>query len=84
MIACAVVQMQQSAFAGQKLTGNLEISVTRLANPFKNVRIKQFQDDAAIEKSILASACILPPPVYVGGYGLCMDGCYSDFQILQV
>ena len=62
--------------------GNLEISVSRLQNPFtnwppwplKNVRIKQFGSPAELENAILASACVVPfPPVHIEGLGYCIE-----------
>ncbi len=68
--------------AAAAVQGNLEISVSRLQNPFthwppwplKNVRIKQFGSPAELENAILASACVVPfPPVQIDGLGYCIE-----------
>ena len=58
----------------------MEISVSKLQNPLthwppwplKNVRIKTFESEQALEDAVLASACVWPfPPQYVAGVGWC-------------
>lgn len=68
---------------GPSLSGNLEISVTTVPW-FRNVRVKHFEDNAKVKNAILASACIVPPPLYLPGLGWAVDGAFSDFQILKV
>ena len=72
-----------SPCAGQKLTGKLEISVTAVPR-FRNVRIRKFNSNKQLRNAILASACIVPPPIKLGVHGFAMDGAFSDFQILKV
>lgn len=69
--------------AGPALNGNLEISVTTVPW-FRNVRVKHFEDNTKVKNAILASACIVPPPLYLRGHGWAIDGAFSDFQILKV
>ena len=71
------------ACAGPSLNGNLEISVTTVPW-FRNVRVKHFEDNEKVKNAILASACIVPPPLYLPGHGWAIDGAFSDFQILKV
>ncbi len=77
--------------AAAAVQGNLEISVSRLQNPFthwppwplKNVRIKQFGSPAELEKAILASACVVPfPPVHVEGLGYCIECACTRLLVL--
>ncbi|KAL3142991.1 hypothetical protein ABBQ38_003272 [Trebouxia sp. C0009 RCD-2024] len=68
--------------AGPALNGNLEISVTTVPW-FRNVRVKHFEDNTKVKNAILASACIVPPPLYLRGHGWAIDGAFSDFQILK-
>ena len=50
----------------------------------RNVRVKHFEDNAQVKSAILASACIVPPPLYLPGHGYAIDGAFSDFQIIKV
>ena len=55
--------------------------------PFlRNARITHFDSFEHMEQSLLASSCLFPMagvPVYVEGYGYCIDGGLSDLQLLQ-
>lgn len=79
---CIVVKSDSNC-AGPALEGNLEVSVTTVPR-LHNVRVKHFKDNKAVKNAILASACIVPPPVHLPGHGWAMDGAFSDFQILKV
>ena len=68
---------------GPALTGNLEVSVTTLPW-FRNVRVRAFESNEEVRDAVLASACIVPPPLYLPKHGWAMDGAFSDFQILKV
>ncbi|KAL0051560.1 hypothetical protein WJX82_009808 [Trebouxia sp. C0006] len=70
------------ANAGPQLTGNLEVSVTTLPW-FRNVRVKTFGSNEEVRDAVLASACIVPPPLHLPAHGYAMDGAFSDFQILK-
>lgn len=70
--------------AGTALEGNLEISVTTVVPWFRNVRVKHFPTNRQVKSAILASACIVPPPLHLPGHGYAIDGAFSDFQILKV
>ena len=81
-IAVPAAPDRLTVHAAEAVQGNLEISVSRLQNPFthwppwplKNVRIKQFGSPAELETAILASACVVPfPPVHVEGLGNCIE-----------
>ena len=48
------------------------------------MRIRKFNSNEEVRDAILASACIVPPPIKLGVHGLAMDGAFSDFQILKV
>lgn len=65
------------------MTGNIEISVTTLPW-FRNVRVKSFASNEEVRDAVLASACIVPPPLHLPAHGYAMDGAFSDFQILKV
>ena len=65
------------------MTGNLEVSVTTLPW-FRNVRVKTFGSNEEVRDAVLASACIVPPPLHLPAHGYAMDGAFSDFQILKV
>ena len=68
---------------GPALDGKLEISITTV--PWlRNVRVKHFDSNAQVKSAILASACIVPPPLYLPGHGYAIDGAFSDFQIIKV
>ena len=51
-------------FIGVKLTGKLEISVTAVPS-WRNVRITKYDNKEAVKAAVLASACVLPPPVHL-------------------
>uniref|UniRef100_A0A061RQ66 Patatin n=1 Tax=Tetraselmis sp. GSL018 TaxID=582737 RepID=A0A061RQ66_9CHLO len=69
-----------------KLEGNYEISVSQL--PWlRNRRITKWRDMEDVEQSILASSCAVPLaglPVNVPGLGYCIDGMFSDSQLIKV
>ena len=51
---------------------------------FRNVRVKTFGSNEEVRDAVLASACIVPPPLHLPAHGYAMDGAFSDFQILKV
>ena len=61
----------------------MEISITTLPW-FRNVRLKQFENNEEVRDAILASARIAGLPMHMPGYGWAMDGAFSDFQIIKV
>lgn len=65
------------------MTGNLEVSVTTLPW-FRNVRVKTFNSNEEVRDAVLASACIVLPPLYLPAHGWAMDGAFSDFAIVKV
>ena len=70
--------------AGERLTGNIEVSVTTL--PWLgNARVSEFADYAEVEDTMLASSCVFPtPPVYLPRLKCwALDGGYSDFQLIK-
>ena len=68
-----------------KLEGNYEISVTQL--PWmRNRRVTSWRTVEEVESSVLASSCAVPLagfPVHVPGLGYCVDGMFSDFQLVK-
>ncbi|KAK9806909.1 hypothetical protein WJX72_007180 [[Myrmecia] bisecta] len=70
---------------GPRMTGHMEISVTKL--PWmRNVRIKEFADSAAVMTAVMASSRIVPLaglPMHMPGVGWVLDGGVSDFQLIK-
>jgi hypothetical protein len=78
--------------AAKRLEDNMEISVSKLQLPWahwpplplRNVRLRRFSSDAQMGEAVVASARIVPvPPVSVSGVGLCIDGVYTDSQLVS-
>eukprot|EP00192_Tetraselmis_astigmatica_P021811 CAMPEP_0117696298 /NCGR_PEP_ID=MMETSP0804-20121206/28601_1 /TAXON_ID=1074897 /ORGANISM="Tetraselmis astigmatica, Strain CCMP880" /LENGTH=284 /DNA_ID=CAMNT_0005510433 /DNA_START=169 /DNA_END=1023 /DNA_ORIENTATION=+ len=69
----------------EKLKGNYEVSVTQL--PWlRNRRVTSWSNMTEVTASILASSCAVPLaglPVLVPGLGYCVDGMFSDFQLVK-
>eukprot|EP00891_Asterochloris_glomerata_P002948 jgi/Astpho2/2948/fgenesh1_pg.00050_%23_180_t len=70
--------------AGPKLTGHMEISLTKLPW-FRNVRVTAFDSNEKVKNDILTSSCALPiPPIWSQEHkAWCMDGCFSDFDLIK-
>ena len=78
-------QAHPACAAAKKLNGNYEVSVTRL--PWlRNHRVRKFRGVADLTDAIVASSCIMPGwPVWLDECGAyCIDGGFSDLQILKV
>lgn len=78
--------------AAKRLEGNMEVSVTRLQLPwrhwppvpFRNLRIKHFSSDKQMEEAVIASARAVPfPPIHIRGIGDCIDGVFTDSQLIS-
>lgn len=78
--------------AAKRMEGNMEVSVTRLQlpwrhwppMPFRNLRIKHFCSDIQMEEAVIASARAVPfPPIHIRGIGRCIDGVYTDSQLIS-
>ncbi len=67
----------------------MEISITKLQAPWRgwplrNVRMSHFASNEQVAEAIVASARIVPvPPVRVSGVGACIDGVYTDSQLVS-
>eukprot|EP01025_Chloroclados_australasicus_P052223 TRINITY_DN6080_c0_g1_i3.p2 TRINITY_DN6080_c0_g1~~TRINITY_DN6080_c0_g1_i3.p2 ORF type:complete len:396 (+),score=34.62 TRINITY_DN6080_c0_g1_i3:28-1188(+) len=71
--------------AHERLIGNIEFSVTKLAW-LQNLRIKYFKDNKEAEQAILSSTCLVPLaglPIWMDGVGYVMDGVFSDVNLVK-
>ena len=72
--------------AHELLSGRFEVSITRIFPSWKNLRISDFPTYNFLIQALLCSACIVPLsglPIWLRGFGLCLDGAVTDMQVLQ-